>query len=111
MSEELKPCPFCGKPGELVDAKGLIHLETRDDFACCTDVTCMPMPMHFDVSQWNTRPIEDALRAELARMTAVNATFSKALRIISGEDEIPYNDRVSDSETACDALFKARELP
>lgn len=55
MSEELKPCPFCGGNVNLA-INGIIKHTCHGygDAWCNTD-------------KWNTRPIEDGLRAELAR--------------------------------------------
>jgi hypothetical protein len=86
MSENLKPCPFCGGNAVFVD----IHGSVDDDedyplnYAVCDDVKCMPLPLHFEVKQWNSRPIEDALRAELARVTSENtAQIVAGRRIIN----------------------------
>ena len=59
MSEELRPCPFCGNEpvveGNLVACNNL-NCPTYDNY--WTD------PMIFTCDQWNTRPIEDTLQAE-----------------------------------------------
>jgi hypothetical protein len=66
MRDELKPCPFCGQPAETtIDSRG----ETR---ARCANTDCVFRPGEYDdfwqgtLEEWNTRPIEDALRAEVA---------------------------------------------
>ena len=58
MSEELKPCPFCGGDVNLA-INGIIKHTCHGygDAWCNTD-------------KWNTRPIEDELRAELEKRTA-----------------------------------------
>ncbi len=56
MSEELKACPFCGKEGE------------HDDYlAWCSDIECFARDINMPINEWNDRPIEDALRAQLAQ--------------------------------------------
>jgi hypothetical protein len=55
MNEELKPCPFCGSV-EHVDVS-FIDQEQVGCFACA---------VFADSDLWQSRPIEDALRAELA---------------------------------------------
>lgn len=54
MSEELKPCPFCGKDAE-----------TDGGLAWCSDVgNCSLEDINMDIHQWNNRPLEDALTDE-----------------------------------------------
>ncbi|MHB0965998.1 MAG: hypothetical protein ACYC36_06030 [Bellilinea sp.] len=60
MSEELKPCPFCG--GSKVQ---IIDYEFTDQIEC-DECGNLVRP-----SCWNTRPIEDALRAEIGKIKAI----------------------------------------
>ena len=55
---ELKACPFCGD-SELVNSS------LYEGHVFCTNCGA---DMHVDI--WQSRPIEDGLRAELARLTA-----------------------------------------
>jgi hypothetical protein len=62
MTEELKPCPFCGKD---------TFVDTEDNTVWCRNNDCNGAIVIFpDPEGWNSRPIEDALRADLADMTA-----------------------------------------
>jgi len=69
MTEELKPCPFCGSEDVF----------TYKDFAYSTfNVQCRACGMGEDFASmerllinWNARPIEDALRAERDALKAV----------------------------------------
>ncbi len=54
MSEELKPCPFCGGEAE----------EFHENRIGCSNVS--PKQVLLGKEEWNTRPIEDALRSQLA---------------------------------------------
>lgn len=59
---ELKPCPFCGELPEVI----------KEEYQECQCVT-PGCPMYVYVckfERWNTRPIEDALRAEVKRLRA-----------------------------------------
>jgi hypothetical protein len=59
MSEALKPCPFCGQ-NSLEAAYG------SDDDQCVACWGCRsfgPPSVQDPVTRWNTRPIEDTLRA------------------------------------------------
>jgi hypothetical protein len=60
MSEELKPCPFCGSRAVTHESKyrGGNWLE-------CENRECIGSSIVGVFSQWQHRPIEDALRAKL----------------------------------------------
>ncbi len=61
MSEELKACPFCGKPGERwIDESG----DRPSKAHGCR--YCYIVNYDDDGTEWNTRPIEEELRAALA---------------------------------------------
>lgn len=62
MSEELKPCPFCGGKPEITD--GRVYCPY---FECQIGGSSDEVPT-FTIDMWNTRPTEDVLRAELSRV-------------------------------------------
>jgi len=73
MSDELKPCPFCGADVDLVEC---FDEGTREDYwrVLCRGRKCIS-PDYAEYSDvqsitaaWNTRPVEDTLRAELNRV-------------------------------------------
>lgn len=72
MSDELKPCPFCGK--EM----------TMNNFFSCDGYPqacgCWEKTTSGDasLSVWNTRPIEDALQACIDALEAENAELKEA---------------------------------
>jgi len=55
MSEELRPCPFCG--GTKICTEKGINLNYCDN--CSAES---------NIEHWNTRPIEDALQARIAEL-------------------------------------------
>jgi len=59
---ELKPCPFCGENPKVKQAGFGDGKQEYTIFHC----KCGERYMH--MSYWNTRPIEDALRAENRRL-------------------------------------------
>lgn len=72
MSEELKPCPFCG--GSKV-------------FVNCTEyVKCTCGASNGSDADWNTRPIEDALRAE-------NEALQKAIAVLKQTFDAVHAER------------------
>lgn len=68
MSDKLKPCPFCGNT--------IIITRTGEGHTCnrCGSVG------YWD---WNTRPIEDELRSQLAAANATIARYRAALAKIA----------------------------
>ena len=83
---ELKPCPFCGS----VEVEAEDHPTSPERMVACGGCGCGAF-----VSDWNTRPGEDRLAAEVAALKEQNATgvgmtdkmeeYLAAL-ILSGED-------------------------
>lgn len=66
MSDEIKPCPFCGKSDFEATLDGLYCTHCEADVG----------------DDWNTRPIEDALRKELDNFKAQNS------RLLSEIDDL-----------------------
>ena len=72
MSDELRECPFCGStPKYLYNPAHDVHC------IWCANKMCGVRPdvdsyvsKEQAVENWNTRPIEDALRAEVLRLNA-----------------------------------------
>ena len=59
MSDELKPCPFCGREQHLCPEE-IPYTEQLHECGSCNVIS-------YD---WNTRPIEDALNARIAELEA-----------------------------------------
>ena len=96
---ELLPCPFCGTSVVGIEHDGLyrwVECGNMDCnaagkvFAFLTDVGNAD---HIVANNWNTRPIEDGLRAELARLTAlVERLKEDAERLAKYCQHIPMPD-------------------
>lgn len=59
MNKELKPCPFCGKEMDCSF--------TTPGMALCSNPDCWFYSVYIPITTLTTRPIEDDLRAQLAR--------------------------------------------
>jgi len=67
MSEELRPCPFCG--GTNICTEKGINLNYCD--SCSAEA---------NIEHWNTRPIEDDLRKRIAELEAAQRWRVVAVR-------------------------------
>jgi len=69
MVTELKPCPFCG---------GAIIIEGNEEVWCdyCGVLT--------SATDWNTRPIEDALRVQLEKVEDILREIIAAFKAKAG---------------------------
>jgi hypothetical protein len=83
MSDELKLCPFCG-------SKETFRGETEEGpiVVCAICEASGPILKEDDSEtfywNWNTRPIEDALRAEVERMTTAGNALISAMEMQEG---------------------------
>ena len=77
MSEELRPCPFCGAMpmGE-------------DDRYMCSTLGCVMQEDTISAKDWNTRPIEDALRARIAELEAERRWIPVSERLPECEKDV-----------------------
>lgn len=57
MSDELRSCPFCGMSP--------VTPYKDDSLFSCPNCTCPVGAKYVTLEKWNTRPVEDTLRAEL----------------------------------------------
>ena len=64
--DELKACPFCGSSNTTLDYYEISCPQELGTIVVCNDCGASAK----SIVDWNTRPIEDTLRAELARRTA-----------------------------------------
>ena len=76
MSEELKPCPFCGC-NIYPEVRGMELWDIDCDSCGYTISAGSP---NGRLKKWNTRPIEDALRTENEQLKAEIDTYKKLER-------------------------------
>lgn len=70
MSEELKPCPFCGQPAKLVWQSFISEAVACENEDCIIGPDAETGPYCWSAEAWNRRPIEDALAARVAELEA-----------------------------------------
>ena len=89
---ELKPCPFCGSSKIKSHDYGNVELLYR-----CED--CGGEHFH---SNWNTRPIEDALQARIAELEWNNSELT--------DENAELTLRVTEMETELNLLKQERDF-
>lgn len=81
MSDELKPCPFCG--GQHLSTTSALNVHWITCIKCSISSAA---PNHFGQDglsvAWNTRPIEDELRKQLEEAKEREKKYIWALRTI-----------------------------
>lgn len=83
MSEELKPCPFCGKKASIQDCS--YYGSAPAWSAMCDNPTCFAYTEAFKtkkeaIERWNNRPAEEALQKRIAELEAERDRLREALK-------------------------------
>jgi hypothetical protein len=108
---ELKPCPFCGS--EAGRREHCIFGEVVE-FAYCPNENCSFRHRTASVTDWNTRPIEDAILARAEQLEAmverlVEAIESGAYLQVSPDPDIEGIQNWYAKTEAIIAEWKGRE--
>jgi hypothetical protein len=86
MSEELKLCPIC--------AGKAVRSETQTDKVACAYEPCPMAAYWWSVDEWQTRPVEDLLRAELETEKAARSALQDT--VLEQQKEIKrQRDRIA----------------
>jgi hypothetical protein len=96
MSEELKPCPFCGNKAVDLGEYGPDLKPILPRVLACLNPYCPIRGDRFSIEQWKTRPVEDEL----------HEAINQLLWAISGEGKKDLFER--EIKIAQGALAKAK---
>lgn len=106
---DLKPCPFCGADAREEHSRAMGGFCDEQEVAICCDRDCPGfegeyLPRGLSISNWNTRPIEDQLRAENAELKAELERVRGLLKCAECEvfEDIGICIPLEDSERICD---------
>jgi hypothetical protein len=84
MDNNLKPCPFCGSDAELITKhKALAYFIECSNTMCTASERADTAEEVF--TSWNTRPIEDALRAEINALNTLYRNSQDDYAVLSGD--------------------------
>ena len=99
MANELEPCPFCGCTDQLS-----LSPSSHACSACHATASLMSREVP---GTWNTRPIEDSLRAEVERLKAELSRYTGPLTGAQAA-EIAYRCLLTSSDVPLvDAAIRA----
>ena len=100
MTEELKPCPFCGS----------LAVGTEQE-VCCSDTQC-PTSYHevLTLAEWNHRPIEDALQARIDELEQANSRECHWKYMNAYDEDGNYDTECGDSFTLMDGTLAENHM-
>lgn len=88
MSEKLRECPFCENKDVILSDYSLVGNAT------CWRITCLHCRLVMSgvnkqllINLWNTRPAEDALKAEVGGLTQALESIAKNSEFWDDEDD------------------------
>lgn len=78
---ELKPCPFCGK--KIKEVPGF------NGVCGCESDNCQgSLVEYMTLDEWNTRPVEDALRARIAELEQAQRWIPVSERLPDASEKV-----------------------
>lgn len=84
MSDELKPCPFCGSPSVTTQARHPSILPYFVECSTCDARGARREGREAAITAWNNRPIEDKLQARIAKLEADLKEADEVREILEG---------------------------
>lgn len=114
---ELKPCPYCGTHIVAHEHDGIYNWVECQNVDCQASGNVVMILGRVEVGEaiaakkWNTRPIEDALRARIAEL---EAAIDDALAIIAGGNPDLPGDVLAEVEARLQEVYRgndSRPLP
>lgn len=90
MSEELKPCPFCGSD------KVTVSRTPHSKYGILYGIGCKSCNAHgsfrfifehYAIISWNTRPAEESLKAEVGRLRRALESIAENAEFWDDEDD------------------------
>ena len=99
MSEELRPCPFCGSPAYSYHDNCIDFAGVKCDLGGCVCADIL-----ITENNWNTRPIEDALNKRIAELEEEIDQLTSHSNIERQDDKSP-----NDTQTQTIVYGKERE--
>ena len=105
MTEELKPCPFCGGEAKCIEFYGLYHVICCNCHIAGKDCSTRESA----VSAWNTRLIENELSEKIEKLEAENTRLREALEFYANTDVYEYYDKYESTAIQNEGGQKARE--
>lgn len=103
---ELKPCPFCG--GEAFYIKIMGNYDKPHEIYCskCDGAITEGRSEKQVVTNWNTRPIEDALNARIAECESALISMVQQFFYSKADENIFRHAFMSAEEEAADYLVE-----
>ena len=93
MNEQAKPCPFCGKEPQINIYPNYGNPPYDEKLYFCANPKCQNyLGKGMTLEQWNTRPIEDALRARIAELEAAGAKLADAAQDLINALPLDFSD-------------------
>ena len=94
---DLKPCPFCGSSNTTLDYYEISCPQELGTIVVCNDCGASAK----SIVDWNTRPIEDALKSENVNLSKKVTDYGKELRQSYKYDKTCSTCRYLDENRDC----------
>ena len=99
MSENLRPCPFCGDLAKYDQIGGypFVHRIKCVNELCEVKPESTSSVLQICENNWNIRPLEDCLKSRIDELRAENERLREALKLLASnlpsKDSLPHSTR------------------